>query len=1119
MFRFSAFCTLALAAALGLFACRPAPSGSSATSTDPFLQFMTKGKHHLDQGEASQALSLFRSAAELKPKDLDLRLNLANAHLLLGEADAALREADSALALDPQLPAAYFIQGSALLRLGRPEEAAQALENVKRLDPGETATFFQLGMARMGLKQWDSAIAAFREGIALDPNHLHSAAHYQLSQALLRAGRPEEAARALQNHEPGGDDRGRNVSAATFERSRYTRARVPFRLDPPETESIPLRYVDATASTLGPGAADYTGPVALIDLNRRGWISLFVVDRKGGFRLLRNTNGVLEAQPALPASNPGNRFTKMLTGDLQNDRFEDVLVLGASGSRVFKFGTNGIVSDVSATSGLAGLSAVDGQLMDLDFTGKLDLLAASGQAQGLQVFRQFGPLLFSNITARAGALETTGELRSLLMEDWNRDGIMDVILGRSSGPPVLLEKLRGGKLITRAVTNWVAGSVVASGDFDNDLRPDLAVVNEGRITLCLNGGERREIGNLGGDAVEQLIAVDYDGDGWLDLWMLGSGIRAWRNRGSAGFQEQTRPLGLGVLDGQGVREVHFADFDQDCDSDVLAVLGDGGLRYLRNEGGQANQQLKIQLVGNRSNASGLGCKVEIQTGGLRLLRTVRSLPVEVGVGHHQKLDSFLVHWFNWPQGFADVTVQCREPIFSQELSLQEGSCPYLYAWDGERFRFVTDILGAAPLGLPVAEGRYVESDPEEFVWIGEEKTFPPRDGSYEVRITEELREVLYLDEAKLVVVDRTPDTEVHPTDKLLPGGPFPTGTLLTLGHEQPLRRAQRSDGLDVTDAVRTRDGRRASPPQLRIPQLRGLAEPHSLTLDFGPLDSRAPLVLVLNGWLRFGGGMANIAASHDPSLPFPFPQLEVEVAPDSWQAVPVVVGAPAGKTKTILVDLEGRLPDGARRLRLHGALEIHWDRIALLQKAPPAATEISLLPASQADLRFRGFSELLELPPDSPSTPDYERVNRRGPWTVIPGGWCTRYGDVREIVGKRDEGLILLNAGDELSLRFQAGSLPAKPPGTVREFFLYIDGWDKDSDFHVATGTEVEPLPFHGMNPQRYGRENRPPFASDAMHQRYNTRWVEGRVTEPLAAGTRSTPARDSRTDGEKVRR
>jgi hypothetical protein len=69
----------------------------------------------------------------------------------------------------------------------------------------------------------------------------------------------------------------------------------------------------------------------------------------------------------------------------------------------------------------------------------------------------------------------------------------------------------------------------------------------------------------------------------------------------------------------------------------------------------------------------------------------------------------------------------------------------------------------------------------------------------------------------------------------------------------------------------------------------------------------------------------------------------------------------------------------------------------------------------------------------------------------------------------------------------------------VRDFFLYLDGWDKDSDFHVATGTQVEPLPFHGMNDQLYGREKRPESPSDELHRRYNTRWVEGRVLKQTA--------------------
>src|SRR5207302_739317 len=106
----------------------------------------------------------------------------------------------------------------------------------------------------------------------------------------------------------------------------------------------------------------------------------------------------------------------------------------------------------------------------------------------------------------------------------------------------------------------------------------------------------------------------------------------------------------------------------------------------------------------------------------------------------------------------------------------------------------------------------------------------------------------------------------------------------------------------------------------------------------------------------FGGGMANIAASQDPALPFPFPTLAVEKADGTWAPLDVAVGAPAGKTKTILVDLAGKLPPGSRRLKLTGAFELHWDRIALFERSPTAETRLSSLSPSQAALHWRGFS-------------------------------------------------------------------------------------------------------------------------------------------------------------------
>jgi Flp pilus assembly protein TadD len=1078
---------------------RNQPAGAQNSPSDQFLSLMNAGKNYLDQGDATNALAVYKKAGAIVPNDADVHLNLANSYLVGGVAEAAIQEADEVLKLEPNSAAAYFVKGAACLRLSNAGEAAKALENAKKIDPGETATLFQLGKARMSLQQWDEAIAAFQEGIRMDPKRLHSAAHYLLAQALLRAGRQEEAQKELQQHQTNLEGGGTAVSDATFERSKYTQARVPFKLEQPDKEGIRIRFVDATKEALGDGAQKFSGPVGVINGNHKGWTSLFVHEKGQGFRVLWNTNGVFHPTETIYPAIPGANYSKMLVGDLQNDRFDDIVVIGDKGCHLFKFATNGVVMDVSALSRLGTVSAMDGTLMDLDFTGKLDLIAVRGNTNDVRVYRQFGPLLFSDITSTSGIPASLRNAQAVMMEDWNRDGIMDVIVSRKEGPPLLLEKQRGGPLVPREPANWVAGAVFSVGDFDNDLRPDLAVVGDGKISICFNGGDSKEIAVSGSAGVRQLVAFDYDNDGWLDLWTVGEKIQVWRNLGLSGFQEQTSQLGLDTFDGGAVSEIQFADFDKDCDSDVMVALARGGLRYLRNEGGNANSQVKVQMIGNRSNASGIGCKIEIETGGLRLIRAVHRLPVEVGVGKYQKLDSFLVHWFNWPQGSAELGFNCKEPLFALELTIQEGSCPYLYAWDGKRFRFVTDILGAAPLGLPMAEGRYIAADPEEFVWIGNEQTFPARDGAYQLQITEELREVLYLDEAKLVMVDHEPGTEVHSTDKLLPGRPFPKGALMTLHHEHPLQRAELLDGREVTSALKSVDGGRVSPQKLRAPQLRGLAELHGLVLDFGPLDASKPLVLVMNGWLRFGGGMANIAASHDPSLPFPFPALEAEVTPGIWKAVDVTVGAPAGKTKTILVDLEGKLERGTRRLRLTGAFEIHWDRIALMEKKPNARTEITFITPSEADLHFRGFSPPQNLPPDWPLTPDYDTVSANSYWTITPGGWCTRYGDVSELIASRDEGLALLNGGDELTLKFATNSLPPKPAGTIREFFLYADGWDKDSDFHVATGTQVEPLPFHGMNDQLYGREKRPRFPSDALHHKYNTRWVEGRVLKQTA--------------------
>jgi hypothetical protein len=52
-----------------------------------------------------------------------------------------------------------------------------------------------------------------------------------------------------------------------------------------------------------------------------------------------------------------------------------------------------------------------------------------------------------------------------------------------------------------------------------------------------------------------------------------------------------------------------------------------------------------------------------------------------------------------------------------------------------------------------------------------------------------------------------------------------------------------------------------------------------------------------------------------------------------------------------------------------------------------------------------------------------------------------------------------MNAGDELRLSFAA--LPAAEPGTLRDFVLIGDGWEKDGDYNTTFSKTVLPLPSH----------------------------------------------------------
>jgi hypothetical protein len=408
----------------------------------------------------------------------------------------------------------------------------------------------------------------------------------------------------------------------------------------------------------------------------------------------------------------------------------------------------------------------------------------------------------------------------------------------------------------------------------------------------------------------------------------------------------------------------------------------------------------------------------------------------------------------------------------------------IFAWNGERFEFVTDVLGVAPLGASAGDGEYFPVDHDETIQI-------PRGGlvesagRYELRITEELREVAFLDRVRLLAVDHPADLDLFVNDKFQEP-PFPEPRLYGVGRRIHPVAARDGEGRDVLDRLTARD--RTYPDGFtRRPD--GTAEPHTLELDFG--GDAAPegrALLVLSGWVDWADGSTFLGAAQRPGGGLRMPRLSVQDEAGRWVTAIAGMGIPAGKPKTIVVDLTGVFRSASRRIRIDTNLCVYWDEIFLAEDTGPPPAVVTALAPAPAELRFRGFSRPLIHPErKQPESFDYQSWMPVSMWNPTPGLY-TRYGPVEELLAGVDDLMVVMGSGDELRLGFDAGALPPLPAGWVRDFQVEVDGWAKDGDANTAYSQTVEPLPFHGMSCYPY-----PPgeaYPDDPVHRAYRATYL-----------------------------
>jgi len=578
-----------------------------------------------------------------------------------------------------------------------------------------------------------------------------------------------------------------------------------------------------------------------------------------------------------------------------------------------------------------------------------------------------------------------------------------------------------------------------------------------------------------------------------------TGDRVLRNQGSGRFAAaEGSPLGSAIA-------AAAADFDADGHTDIALVRPDGSVHLMRNSGASGNAWIGVRLAGVKNLKLASQAQVEVKAGRYYQKRAYDGLPIVFGLRNATAVDTVRI---TWPNGLIqnEVRQPVRQMASYKEAQRLSGSCPMIFTWNGRGFEFITDVLGVAPLGASSGDGTYFPVDHDEYVQIPG-RALAVRDGAYEIRITEELREVSYLDQVRLFTVDHPANVDVFTNDKFK-SPPYPEFRLFGSSKRIHPLRARDDEGRDVTAALAARD---LTYPDGFKRNLAGVAALHTLDLDFGPASITAPTpnrrpalsepgsgeskgeskraVLILSGWVDWADGSTFLGAAQEDQKGLVFPSLQVKDAAGEWKTVVEDMGIPAGKPKTIAIDLTDKFLSETREVRIVTNLCVYWDEVFLSENvdAPVVMTSID---ATSADLRFRGFSTP-EIHPErrQPETFDYSRPMPLSMWNPTAGLY-TRFGDVTPLATHVDDLMVIMGSGDEMRLLFPADGLPALRPGWTRDFLLLVDGWAKDGDANTAFSQTVEPLPFHGMSAYPYTPSEK--YPDDALHrdylEKYNTR-------------------------------
>lgn len=1066
------------------------------------------------QNRAQDAAQFFQRVLEIDPRDVGANVNLGQLHMQQRKLVEAISVFRQAVAAEPYNVTATYNLAIALLRSNQREEGQRVMRQFQTLRESNYGTTISQNYLEEG--RYGEAIAS-------------TGAEPELIDADTPPVTFTEAASLLTTAKPQAASQSSTTEASLIGRR--------------------IKAGDVNERALRDLAASLAGSIALFDYDGDGDLDLFELAPTAS-RLYRNDGGKLSdvtAQSGLESANSPAPPTAALAGDYDNDGKADLFVLRYGGCSLYHNEGNGKFSDVTASAGVPAYPylSLAAAFVDVDHDGDLDIFIAGfadltkppgGDANKSLSFpddfpaapnvllRNNGNGKFTDVTATAQLSINPGRAIAIAPTDYDNRRDVDLLLVNHGGPVSLFANLRDGTFRNVAADVGLSAKAsftcAAAGDINKDNYTDFFFGVEGGPGLfAVSDGKGRFTTTTAPAASASAGAaqfIDYDNDGLLDLVLYaGSSLRVLRNLGGKWVDVSDRAIAATLsadaqAQGAARRAMASGDLDHDGDTDLM-LLSASGLKAIRNDGGNRNPSLRVQLTGKVSNRNGVGTKVDVRAGSLKQkLEAFATSPaiapadIMFGLGKRKAPDALRLLW---PSGnvqsefeFARLATRpggegkTAQAVAVTEVDRKPSSCPYLYTWNGERFEFITDFMGGGEMGYWLAPGQRNHPDPDEYVRITEDR-LKQRNGRYEIRVTNELEEALYVDRLQLIAIAHPIGTEVFPNEGLV-DPPRPPFKLYVTRDARPPLRAFDHQGRDMLYQLTRLD--RQYVDGFKLSPIRGYAEQHTLTLDLGNASSQRALLL-LTGWTDYAFSSDNVAA-HQAGLTLSPPALQVKDGDGRWKTVIADIGIPVGRPQTIAVDLTGKFLSASREVRIITNMRIYWDQILVDTSGGIFPTRTRRLDPLTAELRWRGFSA--ETSPDGrePFGYDYERVSTASPWKQMAGRY-TREGDVRQLLRLTDDMFVISRPGDEIAVSFDANKLAPLPRGWKRTFLLYADGFSKEMDINSASPDQVAPLPFHRMTAYPYPDTESYPMtrAHRAYLQRYNTRVVRAFLPREVA--------------------